>query len=61
MPLAAEHAAQRTHGGTGRTAIVETIAEVWSAAEGLSGRSFDPLDEGYLAALASSARATQTR
>jgi hypothetical protein len=46
---------------TGRTAIVETIAEVWSAAEGLSGRSCDPLDEGYLAALASSAGVTQVR
>jgi hypothetical protein len=46
---------------TGRTAIVETIAEVWSAAEGLSGRSCDPLDEGYLAVLANSAGATQAR
>jgi hypothetical protein len=38
---------------TGRTAIVETIAELWGAAERLSGRTFDPLDERYLAALAS--------
>jgi hypothetical protein len=38
--------------GTGRTAIVDTVGEIWSAAERLSGRSCDPLDEGYLTALA---------
>ncbi len=40
-------------GRTGRTAIVETVGEIWSAAERLSGRTCDPLDETYLAALAS--------
>jgi hypothetical protein len=38
-------------GLTGRTAIVDTIGELWSAAERLSGRAFDPLDEAYLATL----------
>jgi len=37
---------------TGRTAIVDTIAELWGAAEKLSGRTFDPLDETYLGTLA---------
>jgi len=37
---------------TGRTAIVDTIGELWSAAERLSGRTFDPLDEKYLGSLA---------
>jgi hypothetical protein len=37
---------------TGRTAIVDTIADVWSAAERLCGRTVDPLDEAYLATLA---------
>lgn len=46
---------------TGRTAIVETIGEVWSAAERLSGRSCDPLDDGYLAVLANGAGPTQAR
>ena len=46
---------------TGRTAIVETVAEVWGAAEGLSGRSCDPLDEGYLATLGNSAGSAHTR
>ena len=40
-------------GATGRTAIVETMGELWSAAERLSGRTLDPLDERYLAVLAS--------
>jgi hypothetical protein len=35
-------------GRTGRSAIVDTIAEIWSAAERLSGRACDPLDESYL-------------
>ena len=46
---------------TGRTAIVETISEIWSAAERLSGRICDPLDEGYLAKLADGAGSTQAR
>jgi len=36
---------------TGRTALVETIAEIWKAAEAISGSVCDPLDEDYLAAL----------
>jgi hypothetical protein len=36
---------------TGRTAIVDTIGELWAAAERLSGRTVDPLDEAYLATL----------
>jgi hypothetical protein len=46
---------------TGRTAIVETIGEIWSAAERLGGRVCDPLDDGYLAVLAGGAGATQAR
>jgi len=38
-------------GATGRTAIVNTLGEFWSAAERTSGRTFDPLDETYLASL----------
>ncbi len=37
---------------TGRTAIVDTVADVWQAAERISGRVCDPLDEQYLSALA---------
>jgi hypothetical protein len=37
---------------TGRTAIVDTVGDVWGAAERLSGRTIDPLDESYLATLA---------
>ncbi len=37
---------------TGRTAIVDTIGDLWPAAERLSGRTIDPLDEQYLASLA---------
>lgn len=40
----------RSH--TGRTALVENLTELWAAAEGLSGRSCDPLDGSLLAALA---------
>ena len=36
---------------TGRTAIVEAIGELWAAAERLTGRTIDPLDEAYLAIL----------
>jgi len=39
---------------TGRTEIVDTIGEVWGAAERLSSRIFDPLDETYLETLAGS-------
>lgn len=37
---------------TGRTAIVDTVADVWPAAERISGRNCDPLDEQYLSVLA---------
>jgi hypothetical protein len=39
-------------GSTGRTAMVETIGEIWRAAERISGRICDPLDERYLTTLA---------
>jgi hypothetical protein len=39
-------------GRTGRTAIVDTIGEIWPAAEQISGRLCDPLDERYLSTLA---------
>ena len=41
---------------TGRTAIVATVGEIWAAAERLGGRTCDPLNEGYLSALAKSGR-----
>ena len=37
---------------TGRTAIVGSIGELWAAAERLSARTIDPLDEAYLVTLA---------
>jgi hypothetical protein len=37
---------------TGRTAIVDTIGDLWGAAERLCGRTMDPLDEAYLVTLA---------
>ena len=37
---------------TGRTALVENVAEVWPEAERLAGRSLDPLDPDLLDALA---------
>jgi len=43
---------------TGRTAIVDTVAEIWPAAERLSGRICDPLDDGYLGGLASGREAS---
>jgi hypothetical protein len=39
-------------GRTGRTAIVDTVGEIWAAAERIGGRTCDPLDEGYLSAIA---------
>lgn len=41
---------------TGRTAIVDTVAEIWPAVERISGRVCDPLDEQYLGALATAKR-----
>lgn len=32
---------------TGRTEIVETLADLWVAAERLSGRPIDPLDDRF--------------
>ena len=40
----------RTH--TGRTQLVENLAELWAAAETLTGREIDPLDPALLARLA---------
>jgi hypothetical protein len=39
-------------GRTGRTAIVDTVGEIWAAAERIGGRACDPLDDRYLSALA---------
>jgi hypothetical protein len=36
---------------TGRTAIVDGIADIWPAAERLAGRPIDPLDDQYLATI----------
>lgn len=41
---------------TGRTAIVDTIGEIWTATERISGRICDPLDETYLTTLANGER-----
>jgi hypothetical protein len=38
-------------GATGRTAIVDTLGDLWGAVERISGRKLDPLDEKYLAGL----------
>jgi hypothetical protein len=43
-------------GRTGRTAIVDTVGEIWAAAERIGGRACDPLDEGYLSTLANNGR-----
>ena len=45
----------RSH--TGRTAMVANLSELWAAAERLSNRTCDPLDESLLDALASEPRA----
>ena len=37
---------------TGRTALVDNVGELWSAAEQLTGRTLDPLDPALLATLA---------
>jgi hypothetical protein len=37
---------------TGRTAIVETVGEIWGAAGRIAGCVCDPLDERYLGTLA---------
>ncbi len=37
---------------TGRTAIVDTVGDIWPAVERISKRICDPLDEGYLSTLA---------
>ncbi len=36
---------------TGRTAMVDDLTELWAAAEDLTGRRCDPLDEALLARL----------
>jgi hypothetical protein len=40
---------------TGRTEMVKTVGEIWPAAERIAGGTCDPLDEGYLNALATRA------
>ncbi|MCP1547997.1 MULTISPECIES: hypothetical protein [Methylorubrum] len=34
---------------TGKVEMIDTLAHLWPTAERLSGRAFDPLDEGLLA------------
>ncbi len=36
---------------TGRTALVDNLTELWAAAEDLTGKKCDPLDEGLIAGL----------
>ena len=36
---------------TGQSALVDTLSQLWPAAEQLSGKQLDPLDDGWLAAL----------
>ena len=36
---------------TGKTEVIETLAHLWPAAEKMSGRAFDPLDDSLLARL----------
>ena len=38
---------------TGRTALVENLSEIWTAADALGQRTCDPLDEALLRALKS--------
>jgi hypothetical protein len=38
-------------GNTGKTAIVDNLAQMWSQAETLTGRSFDPLADDLIADL----------
>ena len=38
-------------GNTGKTAIVDNLAQMWAEAEKLTGRSFDPLDDALIADL----------
>jgi hypothetical protein len=38
-------------GRTGRTAIVETVGEIWAATERIGGGPCDPLDERYLSTI----------
>ncbi len=40
---------------TGRTELVDNLSELWAAAERLTGRPCDPLDEDLLASLARTA------
>jgi len=38
-------------GLTGRSAMVDSVGEIWKRADEISGRSCDPLDETYLRSL----------
>ena len=37
--------------GTGKTALVDNLSQMWAEAERLTGREFDPLDDGLVGAL----------
>lgn len=41
-------AAMILRGPTGRTEIAETLSDLWPKAEGIAGRSLDPLDPALL-------------
>ncbi len=38
-------------GGTGKTALVDNLSQMWAEAEAMTGRECDPLDEDLIAAL----------
>ncbi len=38
-------------GGTGKTAMVDNLSQMWAQAEIMTGRDFDPLDEALIAEL----------
>ncbi|MFM9881915.1 MAG: hypothetical protein ACKVQT_02715 [Burkholderiales bacterium] len=39
-------------GGTGKTVLVESLSQMWAAAEAMTGLELDPLDESLLGDLA---------
>lgn len=41
---------------TGKTALVDNLSQMWAEAERLTGREFDPLDDGLVEGLASAAQ-----
>lgn len=36
---------------TGKSAVIESLGELWTVAEAVSGRSCDPLDPAFIAAI----------